>query len=47
MATTLGIEAVPEKWSLADLRDPSAAPRQVHKAAALFPRLDADETIDG
>jgi methionyl-tRNA synthetase len=47
MATTLGIEAVPEKWSLADLLDPSAAPRQVHKAAALFPRLDADETIDG
>jgi methionyl-tRNA synthetase len=47
MAAALGIPDDPEAWSLDDLADPAQAPRELHKSDALFPRLDADEAIDG
>jgi len=47
MAKALGWDADPSEWSLDGLTDPSLAPRQLHKGEALFPRLDADEVIEG
>lgn len=47
MAAALGIDEEAAQWSLADLADPSRAPRRVHKTDPLFPRLDAEEAIDG
>lgn len=45
MTAALGLEDV--EWTLEGLHDTVRAPRQVHKTAPLFPRLDVDEVIDG
>jgi methionyl-tRNA synthetase len=47
MAAALGGKDDPEQWSLDSLGDVALAPRRVHKVEALFPRIDAEEMIEG
>jgi methionyl-tRNA synthetase len=47
MADALGIDSDTGRWRLDQLRDPDQSPRQLRKSDPLFPRLDADEAIDG
>ena len=45
MAKALGQDQDPGMWRLANLHDPSLAPRQVQETEPLFPRLDPEEVI--
>jgi methionyl-tRNA synthetase len=47
MAKALGIDEAASAWALDDFADAARAPRQVYKTEPLFPRLDAEEVIDG